>query len=174
MKAKHLIAVAVLATAGAAAHGHATLETKEAPMEANYKAVMRIAHGCEGEATLKVRITIPEGVINVKPMPKAGWTLETVTGPYAKTYQYHGPRSEGVKEITWTGKLLDTHYDEFVFRGRITDVFEEGQMIYFPTVQECANGSHNWVGIPAEGQSRRDLDEPAPGLKVTAGGHSHH
>lgn len=75
----------------------------------------------DGEATLRVRITVPEGVVAAKPMPKAGWDLETTSGAYAKTYDYHGPISEGVKEIVWTGKLEDAHYDEFVFRARITD-----------------------------------------------------
>ena len=37
-------------------------------------------HGCEGAATTRVRIHIPEGVIAVKPMPKPGWQLETVSG----------------------------------------------------------------------------------------------
>ena len=53
-------------------------------------------------------------------MPKAGWTLETMKGKYEKAYGDHGrPLTEGVKEIVWTGKLLDEHYDEFVFRGKL-------------------------------------------------------
>lgn len=125
----------VAALAPQLATAHATLEKQEAQINTNYKAVMRVSHGCEGQATQSVTIEIPEGVINAKPMPKAGWELETVTGPYARTYEYHGPRSEGVKSITWTGNLEDTHYDEFIFRARITDAFEAGQMIYFPTVR---------------------------------------
>lgn len=156
------------------AQAHASLDVKEAKQNTNYKAVLRIPHGCKGEATLKLRVTIPEGVINAKPMPKAGWELETVKGPYTKTYDYHGPRSEGVKEIIWTGKLENDHYDEFIFRARITDAFEAGQTIYFPTVQECATKSNNWVEIPADGQTRRDLDSPAPGLNVIANDHAGH
>ena len=45
-----LIGVAV--TLGStAAFAHATLETQQAPINANYKAVMRTPHGCEGTAT---------------------------------------------------------------------------------------------------------------------------
>jgi uncharacterized protein YcnI len=100
---------------------HATLETQQAPVGSTYKGVMRVPHGCEGAPTLKVRIQVPEGVIAVKPMPKAGWTLETVRGPYKQAYDYYGtPMSEGVREISWTGKLLDEHYDEFVFRAYLT------------------------------------------------------
>jgi uncharacterized protein YcnI len=61
---------------------HVTLETQEAHVGSTYKAVLRVPHGCEGAATLKVRVQVPEGVIAVKPMPKAGWTLETVKGAY--------------------------------------------------------------------------------------------
>ncbi len=167
-------AAAVLSFVASQAGAHASLEVQEAQINANYKAVMRISHGCDGDATLKVRITIPEGVINAKPMPKSGWDLETVEGPYAKTYEYHGPHSEGVQEIIWTGELLDKHFDEFIFRARITDAFAPGDVIYFPTVQECAAGTHEWVEIPAEGQSRGDLDGPAPQLQLIEGGHAHH
>ncbi|MEM9972126.1 MAG: DUF1775 domain-containing protein [Pseudomonadota bacterium] len=166
--------VAAAITLPGLAVAHATLEAKSAPMNANHKAIMRISHGCDGEATLSVTIEIPEGVINVKPMPKPGWKLTSVVEPYARTYEYYGPRSEGVTSITWTGELDDGHYDEFVFRGRITDAFEEDEVIYFPTTQLCANGEHAWVEIPAAGQERGDLDSPAPGLTVTADQHLHH
>ena len=83
-------------------------------------------------------MSIPEGVIAVKPMPKPGWQLATVKGKYEKTYDYFGtPMSEGVTEIAWTGgELPDDWYDEFVFRGRLTD-FAPGTVVYFPVVQEC-------------------------------------
>lgn len=172
---KHsLIAAAVLAMAATGAFAHATFEKGEAQQGAGYKAVLRVPHGCNGEATLKVRIQIPEGVIAVKPMPKAGWTLETVKGAYEKEYDYFGSKlNEGVKEVVWTGELLDEHYDEFVFSARITDAFAVGSTVYFPTVQECANGAERWIEIPAEGQDAHDLEGPAPGVKIIEAGHDH-
>ena len=113
-----VLAAAGLAIAATQADAHVTLEQDEATIGSTYKAVLRVPHGCKGSPTLKVRIQIPEGVLGVKPMPKADWTLETVTGDYAATYTLWGePVKSGVKEITWTGKLLDDHYDVFVFRG---------------------------------------------------------
>ncbi|KAJ55729.1 hypothetical protein ACMU_13665 [Actibacterium mucosum KCTC 23349] len=162
-------------TLASPALSHATLEQQEVAPNTTYKGVMRIGHGCEGQATLKVTITIPEGVINAKPMPKPGWVLETVRGDYARTYDYHGPRSEGVQQITWSGGVLDDqHYDEFIFRARITDAFEPGSTVYFPTVQDCADGQQPWVQIPAAGQDPHDLKKPAPGLKIIAPDHAHH
>ena len=91
---KALTAAALLALA-APAYAHVTLETSEAVPGATYKAVLRVPHGCAGEATQKVRVKIPEGMFNAKPMPKAGWTLETVTGPYDRSYDSYGtPVSE--------------------------------------------------------------------------------
>jgi uncharacterized protein YcnI len=169
-----LIAAAILAMTATGAFAHATFEKGEAQQGAGYKAVLRVPHGCNGEATLKVRIQIPEGVIAVKPMPKAGWTLETVKGPYEKEYDYFGSKlSEGVKEVVWTGELPDEFYDEFVFSARMTDAFAVGSMVYFPTVQECANGAERWIEIPAEGQDAHDLEGPAPGVKIVEPGHEH-
>jgi uncharacterized protein YcnI len=169
---KPLCATALAAVA-TTAHAHATLDPGEATVGSSYRAAVRVPHGCEGEATLKVRVRIPEGVIAVKPMPKAGWKLETVKGPYARPYEYFGTEmTEGVIEVIWTGELLDEHYDEFVFRGMITDTLEPGAMLYFPAVQECATKVERWIELPAEGQDPDVLEYPAPGIKLlpAAGG----
>jgi periplasmic copper chaperone A len=152
-----------------AAFAHATLENQSASVGSTYKAVMRIGHGCEGSPTLKVRVQIPEGVIAVKPMPKQGWTLETVKASYKQSYDYYGtPMTEGVREIVWTGKLLDEHYDEFVFRAYLTDNLKPDATLYFPTVQECEKGADRWIEIPAEGKGADDYKYPAPGVKLRA------
>jgi len=102
----------VLGAAGAAAFvgaasAHVTLETREAPVGTPYKAVLRVPHGCEGAATVALRVRVPEGMIAVKPMPKPGWKIETVTGKYPKTYSYfHSAKlSEGVTEGFLAGDL---------------------------------------------------------------------
>lgn len=154
-------------TLAPAARAHATLEADEAPADSTYKAVVRVGHGCDGEATLRLRVRIPEGVISVKPMPKAGWELETVSGPYERAFDYFGSEvTEGVQEIVWAGELADAHYDEFVFRARLTDVLPVGETVYFPVVQECASAAERWIEIPAEGQSADDLAYPAPGVRI--------
>jgi uncharacterized protein YcnI len=168
-----LLAFALLAVGDAAAH--VTLETAEAPANSTYKAVVRVPHGCEGKPTVAVRVRVPEGVIAVKPMPKPGWQLSTVKDKYQNSYDYFGSQlSEGVVEVIWSGgELPDEWYDEFVFRGRLT-AFEPGTVVYFPVVQECADGLvHRWIEIPAAGKSADDYKEPAPGLKIVErpGGH---
>ena len=156
-------AVAAAALAATPAFAHATLETGTAEIGKTYKAVLRVPHGCGTEATNVVRIQIPEGFYNVKPMPKAGWTLETVSGPYAQAYDNHGtPLTEGVKEIVWRdGNLPNEWYDEFVFRGTFAGTLEPGPF-YFPTVQECANGEEAWIDVTGD----EAAEKPAPSVEL--------
>jgi len=147
---------------------HVTLESQEARVGGNYKAVLRVPHGCDGSATSAIRIRIPEGFIGVKPMPKPGWTLTTATGKYPKVYKlFHAEVGEGVTEIAWSGgKLPDDWYDEFVFTGFLSGDLQAGKKLYFPVVQECEKGIHRWIEIPAADKSRSDYPEPAPELKL--------
>lgn len=147
---------------------HITLENREAAVGTFYKAVFRVGHGCGVSPTVKLRVRIPDGVITVRPMPKPGWQVETTTAPYGKSYSVmHGaPVTEGVKEVTWTGNLPDKFYDEFVLNSFLSPDLAAGTTIYFPVVQECENGVHRWIEIPAQGKSGEHLKEPAPGVKL--------
>jgi uncharacterized protein YcnI len=163
-----LIALAMTFTASSA-NAHITLETHEATVGSSYKAVFAVPHGCAGSATVKIRVQIPEGVIGVKPMPKAGWNVETVEGKYTTEYDFHGAKlSQGVKEVVWSGgKLLDDNYDEFVLIGFLTDTLKPNTMLYFPTVQECEQGVSRWIDVPVEGSAGHAHDKsPAPGVKL--------
>ena len=146
---------------------HITLEQGEAPVGAPYKAVFKVPHGCDGAATVKLTVTIPEGVIAVKPMVKSGWEIATQRGPYAKSYSYfHGAKfDQGVKDVTWSGgKLPDTFYDEFVLSVFLAGELTAGQTLYFPAVQTCEKGEHRWVETPVPG--KHSDGDPAPGLKL--------
>jgi len=151
------------------ASAHITLEQQQAPVGSTYKGVMRVPHGCEGAATTSIRVRIPDGVIGVKPMPKPGWQLNTVSGKYSKPYTLRGAKvSEGVTELSWSGgKLADAHYDEFVFTSVLAEELEAGKAIYFPVVQECEKGIHRWIEIPKDGGAQGEGGpEPAPGLRL--------
>lgn len=169
--------MALAATCIAApAFAHVTLERNEAPPGSTYKAVLRVPHGCEGKPTNVVRLKVPQGYYAVKPMPKAGWTLQKVVGKYETPYDNHGTQmTEGVTEVVWSGgNLGDDEYDEFVVRGSLGKNLEAGSTLYFQIVQECPEGGvERWIEIPAAGQTSGDLDMPAPGLKIVAptGGH---
>ena len=162
-----LIAILSVVLGSAAAHAHVTLEQKEANIGGSYRASFRVPHGCGGTATTKVRVTIPEGVVSVKPMPKAGWQLAMIKGKYEKSYAvYHGAVSEGVREVTWSGQLPNDYYDEFVLSAYLTKDLVPGRMLYFPVVQECETGINRWVEIPQDGKVTADVKEPAPGVML--------
>jgi periplasmic copper chaperone A len=163
-----LIAIVTLAASSASAH--ITLESREATIGAPYKAVFAVPHGCAGSATIKIRVQIPEGVIGVKPMPKAGWNVEAIKGKYAADYDFHGAKlTEGVKEVVWSGgRLSDDNYDEFVISAFLTGGLKPNTMLYFPVVQECEQGVSRWIDIPADGNAAHahDSKSPAPGVKL--------
>lgn len=200
MKSKLLVAVLLLP---GLVQAHASLEKVEAESGSYYKGVMGISHGCDGSATTKVTIEIPDGVRGVKPVPKAGWQLDIVKEKLAKPYDSHGKIVvEDVRKITWYGNILEyAHYDEFVFRGQIA--VGNSSKLYFPVRQECVIGELNWDQTPqtmaAEhkghqghnghadhaapksdnklvnaGHGGMKLDYPAPVLTVIDGQGKHH
>jgi uncharacterized protein YcnI len=164
-KTRYSLCCAAVATLMAtSASAHVTLENRQATIGAGYKAVFAVPHGCAGSATTKIRVQIPEGVIAVKPMPKAGWSVEVIKGKYAAEYDFHGTKySEGVKEVVWSGgKLPDDYYDEF-----LTGVLKPDTVLYFPTVQECEQGVSRWIDIPeGDHAARMEGKWPAPGVKL--------
>jgi periplasmic copper chaperone A len=158
---------AVFVAVSAPALAHVSFENGQANPNSTYKATLRIPHGCAGKPTQKVRVRIPEGIVAVKPMPKAGWKLETAKGAYVKAYQINGEAvSEGVTDIVWTGSLDDAYYDEFVFQARFTDAYQPGATVYFPVVQECDGVAEEWTQVPAAGEDPHSLKSPAPGIRV--------
>ena len=156
------------AFAASSADAHVTLENRQATPGSYYKAVFAVPHGCAGSATVKIRVQIPEGIIAVKPMPKAGWSVETIKGKYSTSYELHGATiSEGVKEVLWSGgKLADDNYDEFVLSTFLTGSLKPNTTLYFPVVQECEQGSSRWIEIPQDGKPAHDSKSPAPGVRL--------
>ncbi|MCE9649330.1 MAG: YcnI family protein [Parvibaculum sp.] len=170
---KHLFSIAAIAAVFAAfttpASAHITLENGMSSWGAYYKAVFRVPHGCDGAATTGVTVDIPEGVISVKPMPKPGWKITTVAGPYAHTYTSHGkPVSEGVKNVDWSGgSLPDDQFDEFVFLAKLPDD-KEIMRIYFPVTQTCGATVVRWNQIAKPDQNVHELKNPAPSVDLMA------
>ena len=161
-----LSAVGVFAMSSASAH--ITLENRQATIGSSYKAVFAVPHGCAGSATVKIRVQIPEGVIAVKPMPKPGWKLSTVSGKYQKPMSLRAAKvSEGVTEVDWSGgNLPDAYYDEFVLTGFLSNDLQTGQTMYFPIVQDCEKGVNRWIEIPGADGGNGEPAEPAAALKL--------
>ncbi|WP_261663807.1 YcnI family protein [Deinococcus sp. Marseille-Q6407] len=156
-----LLSLAVLSAGSALAH--TSLQVQSAPAGSIYRGVLQVPHGCGAAATRTVRVRIPQEMYGVKPMPKPGWSLKTVSD------------DQGVREIVWSGGNLPSEwYDEFVFRGALDPDLKPGTALYFPAVQECRGSRAEWTDT----SGHEDAEFPAPRLTVTAApaapaGHHH-
>jgi uncharacterized protein YcnI len=151
-----------------AAHAHVTANPNEAPAGGYFRTALRVGHGCGGTATTAVRVKMPDGVLSVRPQAKPGWTIEIKLRKLDKPVEIgHGRTvTETVDEIAWRGgPLPDAHFDEFGLSMQMPK--RPNQTLYFPVVQECEQGVHRWIEIPAAGQKWDDLKEPAPFVQVT-------
>lgn len=148
-----------------AAHAHVTLEQGKANAGAYHKLTFKIGHGCEGSATNSVKVSIPENVSGAKPMPKAGWQTDTSIQPLSVPYNSHGKTiSQDVREVSWTGgPLPDAYYDEFSIQVKLP---EKTGKVYFKVTQLCEKGRLDWVEVPADGQTAKGLNAPAPVLEI--------
>jgi periplasmic copper chaperone A len=147
-----------------AVFAHVVLDEPVALAGVNYRAALRVSHGCEGSPTIGITVRIPPSLQGAKPQPKPGWVL-TVEGG----------------EITWTAAsreyaLPDAFFDEFVLRGGLP---KDAQPLWFKVLQTCENGRNDWTQIPAQGTSTKGLKFPAalleliPSGPAEQGGHQH-
>lgn len=84
---------------------------------------LRPGHGCKGDATNTISVTIPDGVTGVKPQQKAGWITSTT------------PTS-----ITWSGgSLPDDQFDDFGIKLTLPKLTagQQSAPVFFKTVQVC-------------------------------------
>ncbi|MFC7475755.1 YcnI family protein [Dankookia sp. GCM10030260] len=147
---------------------HITLDPASAPAGSYVRAALRVPHGCNGAATTRISLDLPEGIYAAKPMPKPGWRLTIERRRLAQAVRSpHGRElEEEVGRITWEGgPLPDAQYEEFVVLLQAPN--EPGGMLYLPVSQGCEGGqSDNWVEKPAPGQHPHDLSRPAPALRL--------
>jgi periplasmic copper chaperone A len=169
------IAICAISSAASAAFSHVTLEQSQVETGATYKATLRVGHGCEGLPTTAIRVQLPVGFQGTKPMPKAGWTVQSTVAKLATPYDSNGKTvTEDVSEIIWAvsspaSALPDSQYDEFVLRGRAA---MPAGAAWLKVTQLCKDGakegSNLWTEIPAQGNSTRGMKFPAALLNVTA------
>ncbi|MDP2287238.1 MAG: DUF1775 domain-containing protein [Actinomycetota bacterium] len=122
--ASSIVAATAIGAANSAS-AHMGLDLRGAAQTAGKSAVIffRPGHGCDGDATNSITVTIPTGVTGVKAQQKAGWT----TSATADT-------------VSWTtGVLPDEQFDDFGLRLTWPKLPAgvASQTFYFKTVQTC-------------------------------------
>ncbi len=138
------------------------VDAKSIKQGQSFKATFAIPHGCGDSATKKVTIQMPEGVINVKAMPKANWSVQQQKHHYQNSYTlWEKQVSSGVSSITWQGTLPNDQYDEFTFTGFLAQA--DNQAVYFPVTQTCEQGQFLWIdttGHATHGHDAKTLAAP--------------
>lgn len=176
---RSLSLLALLLGVFGSASAHIVLDVQSADAGSYYRGALRVGHGCSGSPVKQVIVQVPTGVQGAKPMPKAGWRVETRRAPLAQSYVSHGRTvTEDVVEIRWTAKtqddfLPDDQYDEFVVFAKLPDT--PGKL-YWKTTQMCEAGQIDWHELPAA--DGKKLKAPAAVLEIKAkpamqGHHSH-
>lgn len=147
------VLLAGLFTLPAAAHVTADPDTVDSP---SFTIAFRVGHGCAGSPTTAVRVQIPEGVEDAEPEEVPGWEVEVVR---------EGVGTSGaVSEVAWTRESPDAEVAGLRLGGRFTEAADD--VVYFPLIQECVEGEHRWIDIPATLAEWGDLEEPAPFVRL--------
>jgi periplasmic copper chaperone A len=140
------VAVGLLCLVPAApAAAHVLIETVEPNGDGTATLTFTFDHGCEGEPTDTMDVTMPDGVEALAADQPDGWTADVEPG-----------------SVRWEGEPVpDGDRAEFTLDVRVTGTV--GRSFSFPTEQECAgDGSYQWTDTDPSG------DYPAPTFVATA------
>lgn len=141
------IVALVLGTSVAAAH---TGTSATALPEGMTNIQWSFAHGCNGKATIGLRVKLPDGAWNVTPTNGAGWT-STVSST----------------EIHWTGGSIPDG-STAAFSAAMVLGQPAGSTVTMPTVQECTDGAEiAWIESPSSSDGTEST-HPAPTIVVPA------
>lgn len=165
-----LAAAGWMALTASSASAHVTVTPSGTAAGSYTVLTFSVPHGCEGSATTKVSIKMPEKVVSVTPTVNPGWTarrtMATLTPPIKDS---HGNEvTERVTEVVYTARtpLPADLRDTFELSLQLPDA--AGETLVFPAVQTCRKGETPWVQVPADGQDAEELEYPAPSFVLTA------
>lgn len=157
-----IIAAGAIALGAAPASAHVTV-TPSTTVAGEYAVLtFAVPHGCDGSATTKVAIEIPDDIDVVTPTVNDGWTVDKSTEPVSG-----GDDNQRVARVAYTAKtpLPDGYRDTFELSVALPT--DAGRTLVFPTIQTCKKGKTEWTQVAEDGQSEDDLDSPAPSLTLT-------
>lgn len=168
-----LFAGALALAAPAAAHVSVSPSTTEAGGYAIL--TFSVPHGCDGSATTKLAIDVPEQITSVTPTRNPLWDVvvesEKLDEPNTdepSTDAHGNTVTERDATVVYTAKdpLPDGYRDAFELSVQLPD--DPGATLLFPTVQTCEKGESAWIEVPEEGQDPDELELPAPSVTISA------
>jgi len=152
---KKLLASVSIAAIMSASAASAHVVTEKWDAYAGYQTFVTLVvpHGCGASPTTEVRVKIPEGIDILVPEPKPGWTLDIAMRKLDPPMKGEGGRevTEVIDEISWKGgNLASNHLGKFDFLARMPD--KPGKIMFFKTIQKCAEGETRWVDTLPDGE----------------------
>ena len=128
-----------------------------------------VPHGCDGSATTKIAISMPEEIPQVTATRNPYWDLAVRSEPLPEPIEdAHGNEiTEREAVVVYTAKepLPDPERDTFQLSVQLPDAV--GETLAFPIVQTCEEGETGWTEVAEEGQDAEELEHPAPTLTIT-------
>jgi uncharacterized protein YcnI len=170
-------AVATTALFGAAATATAHIEVSSDTTAAGAHAMLTfsVPHGCDGAATNKLTVKVPEGVTSFTPQRSPFWKVDVTTKQLDKPIK--GEEGEDITEVpdiaTWTAitPLPDGQLDLLAVSAQLPSDAAAGAQVTFPLVQACVGGATtNWNQPVVEGQD--EPEHPVPTLTIGSSGGS--
>ena len=127
---------------------HPTVASGPAAANKSQKITFQLGHGCDGDDTVKIKITIPSTVTNVRGMFSDFGKFEIARDPNDAN------PVTNIRSVTWTKAAdnstfldEDTGFYEFTIRAKVADV--PFTQIQFNVEQTCKN-ANGTVGTPIQ------------------------
>jgi uncharacterized protein YcnI len=154
------------ALAIAPSFAHVTISPGEANANSYFIATVAVPHGCDGSATTKITISIPEELVEVTPTRNALWDVTKTTKKLATPIKAEDGDeiTEKVDTVVYTAKtpLPDGYRDAFDLQFQVPD--EVGKTLVFPVIQTCEKGETAWTQTTTPGAA--EPEHPAPTVKI--------
>lgn len=161
-------AVALALGIAGPASAHVTITPSETAAGAYTVLTVSVPHGCDGSATTKVAIQIPEGINAVTPTRNPLYDVETkIVALDEPVTDAHGNEiTERVDQVVYTATtpLPDGQRDALELSLQLPED-AAGETLAFPTIQTCEQGETAWTEVAAEGAA--EPEHPAPSVTVT-------
>jgi periplasmic copper chaperone A len=171
LRAQGTLVVAALLT-GSVANAHVVLQKWEATAGYQEYVTLAVPHGCGLSPTTEVRVKIPDGITILVPEEKAGWQTRVTKRKLDQPLRGEGgvQITEAVDEVIWTGGSLPwDRLGLFTMLARMPDT--AGRVLYFRTVQKCAEGESRWIDTLPAGEPVWKiwaLEHPSPFVELKA------
>lgn len=156
-----------------AASAHVTIASDTDEAGAYSVLTFSVPHGCDGSATDKIAIQVPDEIDAVTPTRNPFYSVDVKTEKldHPAKDSHGNEMTERDSEVVYKAKtpLPDDQRDTFELSLKLPDD-AAGKTLHFPTVQTCEKGESAWVQVPAQGQDADDLELPAPEITITEPG----